>query len=160
MTRDWLRRRFMAAAPLAATAGFAQAPKADKGPPLDKDLVKEFVGVAHGKLDRTRELLERQPALVNAVHDWGGGDWETGLGGASHMGNRPIALLLLERGARLDLFAAAMLGKLDFVKAAVAAFPNADRVLGPHGIPLIAHARRGGPEAEAVVRFLESLARS
>jgi hypothetical protein len=129
----------------------------DKGPPLDKDLVKEFVTVAHSKLEATVALMEREPALINAAHDWGGGDWETALGGASHMGNKPIALYLLEKGARMDLFAAAMLGKLDVVKATIAAFPNAHKVLGPHKIPLIAHARKGGPEAEAVVRFLESL---
>jgi len=73
------------------------------------------------------------------------------------MGNKPIALFLLEKGARMDLFCAAMLGKLDVVKAAVAAFPGAHKVKGPHGIPLLAHAKRGGPEAEAVVRFLEEI---
>ena len=35
--------------------------------------------------------------------------------------------------------------------------PGAHRVKGPHGIPLMAHAKRGGPEAEAVVKFLEEL---
>ena len=24
--------------------------------------------------------------MINAMMDWGGGDWESGLGGASHMG--------------------------------------------------------------------------
>ena len=45
---------------------------------------------------------------MNASWDWGGGDWETGLGAAAHMGRRDIAELLLGRGARLDLFAAAI----------------------------------------------------
>ena len=155
----WSRRSFLAGAPGAlCVPALAQVTVPDRGPQLDLGLVKEFVAAAHGNIERTRALLAGQPALINATWDWGGGDWETGLGGASHMGNRQIAHYLLEQGARMDLFAAAMLGKLDIVKAALSAFPNAHRTLGPHRIPLIAHARKGGVEAEAVVRFLESLA--
>ena len=40
---------------------------------------------AHGDLQRSKELLELQPGLLNAAWDWGGGDFETALGGASHM---------------------------------------------------------------------------
>ena len=58
----------------------------------------------------------------------------------------------------MDLFAAAMLGRLDIIKAAAAAFPNILRVPGPHKIPLIAHAEKGGPDAVAVVEFLDTLA--
>ncbi len=104
--------------------------------------------------------VEKQPALINATWDWGGGDWETGLGGASHMGRRDIALYLLGHNARMDVFAAAMLGKLEIVKAAVAAFPSLAKVPGPHGIPLIVHARKGGEEAKSVLEFLERLAQS
>ena len=50
-----------------------------------------------------------------------------------------------------------MLGKLDMVKAAVAAFPNIVNVPGPHKIPLIAHAQKGGPQAAAVLEFLKPL---
>ena len=69
-------------------------------------------------------LLAEEPRLVNAAWDWGGGDWETGLGAAAHMGRRQIALFLLEHGARLDLFAAAMLGYFDIVSAVLADFPE------------------------------------
>ena len=57
----------------------------------------------------------------------------------------------------MDVFAATMLGKLDIVKAAVAAFPNVVSVPGPHGIPLIAHAEKGGEAAKAVLEFLRPL---
>src|SRR5437660_12259575 len=93
-------------------------------PQIDAALVKEFVGNAHGNLARVKELLEEEPALVNAAWDWGSGDWETGLGAAAHMGNRPIALYLLERGARMDIFAAAMLGEGELVRALLASFPG------------------------------------
>ena len=58
----------------------------------------------------------------------------------------------------MDIFAATMLGKIDIVKAAVAAFPNIVRVPGPHGIPLIMHAEKGGPAAKDVLEFLRPLA--
>jgi len=121
---------------------------------LEATLVHEFVGNAHGNLERVKELLAQEPALVNATWDWGGGDFETALGAASHMGRKDIANFLLEHGARLDIFAAAMLGKLDVVKATLEAYPDAIKTPGPHGIPLIAHAEAGGEDAKAVFEFL------
>lgn len=129
----------------------------DTKPALSSDLVEEIVRVAHSDLGRTRELLSQEPALVNAVWDWGGGDFETALGAAAHMGRKDIANFLLDHGARLDIFAAAMLGKLEIVKAAIAAYPDAVNTPGPHGIPLLAHAEAGGEEARAVLEFLTSL---
>jgi uncharacterized protein YndB with AHSA1/START domain len=122
---------------------------------LEREAVHEFVLKAHGALEEIRAMLDSKPALVNAAWDWGGGDWETGLGAAAHMGRRDIAELLLERGARLDLFAAAMLGRVEIVRAILDAFPEMREARGPHGIPLIEHARKGGPEAAAVVDLVE-----
>jgi hypothetical protein len=129
----------------------------DAPAPLAQEIVQEFVGKAHGDLKRVQELLAQEPRLVNACWDWGGGDWETALGAAAHMGRRDIALFLLQNGARIDLFAAAMLGRLEIVQAILAADPEARRHPGPHGIPLIAHAKSGGAEAAAVVEYLERL---
>ncbi|MBL8089500.1 MAG: hypothetical protein KF758_15905 [Anaerolineales bacterium] len=129
----------------------------DRKPALELDLVQEFVGVAHTDIARVKELLEREPALVNATWDWGGGDFETALGAAAHMGAKDIANYLLEHGARLDIFAAAMLGKLEIVKAALKEYPNAKDILGPHDIPLIVHAEKGGDDAKAVLEYLKSL---
>jgi hypothetical protein len=123
---------------------------------LDPAKVQAFVASAHGDLDDVRSLLQEEPALVNAAWDWGGGDWETGLGAAAHMGRRQIALYLLEHGARLDLFAAAMLGYFDVVTAILSDFPEMREALGPHGIPLVEHARVGGADARAVLELLEA----
>ena len=128
----------------------------DKKPALVLSLVEEFVGASHGNFSRVKELLEAEPALANAAWDWGGGDFETALGAASHMGNKQIANYLLEHGARLDIFAAAMLGKLDVVKAALEAYPDAINTPGPHGIPLVDHAEAGGEQAQLVVAYLEN----
>ena len=129
----------------------------ERPPALTPELVREFVLKAHSDIDRVRELLAIEPKLVNASWDWGGGDFESGLGAAAHTGRREIALLLLDRGARLDIFAAAMLGMLDVVKAALTACPQAAQAPGPHGIPLLTHAKMGGEPARMVYEFIESL---
>jgi hypothetical protein len=125
----------------------------ERPPALDPEAVREFVVAGHGDPDAVRAALDGEPGLLNACWDWGGGDFETALGGASHMGRRDIAEFLLERGARLDVFAAAMLDMEDVVRAVLAADPAARDSLGPHGIPLVAHARAGG--ADRVVALLE-----
>jgi hypothetical protein len=127
----------------------------EKKTALDPELVRDFVANAHGNLAHVQELLDQEPALVNAAWDWGGGDWETGLGAASHVGRKDIALFLLAHGARLDIFAAAMLGRLEIVASILAAFPEARSLRGPHGIPLREHARVGGDEAAGVLALLE-----
>ncbi len=116
---------------------------AEAPPPLDPERVKAFVGNAHGDIDFVRAELEAEPRLANAANDWGGGDWETGLGAAAHMGRRDIAELFLAHGARMDIFAAAMLDEVEVVRAILAAHPEAREARGPHTISLRAHAEAG-----------------
>jgi hypothetical protein len=130
-----------------------------KKPQLNRLLVQDFVIYAHSDLGMTKKLLETEPALLNAAMDWGGGDWETGLGGASHMGRRDIAAFLLEKGARIDLFCATMLGLIDVVKAVLTLQPGLIDAKGPHGLTLHFHAQVGGKDAEPVLDFLQSLKR-
>jgi hypothetical protein len=133
------------------------APRDASFPGQHPFLAKEMVGVAHGNLARVKELVTAHPAIAKASWDWGFGDWETALGAASHVGNRPIAELLIESGAGPTIFSAAMLGQLDVVKAFAAVVPNVNQLRGPHGIPLVNHARAGGAQAAEVVTYLESL---
>ncbi len=126
-------------------------------PQLDPQLVQDFVRAAHGDLDKVTALVSEHPTLVNAVWDWGGGDWESGLGAAAHTGRREIAEFLLAQGARMDVFAAAMLGHLDLVRAHLAALPDALTAAGPHGIPLVTHAKMGGDPARPVLDYLQGL---
>ncbi len=130
-----------------------------KKPKLGITLAHDFVIYAHFDLKMVKRLLDKEPAILNATVDWGGGDWECGLGGASHLGNREIANYLLERGARPDIFTATMLGHLDVVKTLLTAHPLLANAKGPHGIPLIAHAKAGGKEAEETLKFLTDLKR-
>jgi hypothetical protein len=145
--------------PAAPSAVAQNAPAGDvKHPdPLKPDLVKDFVIAAHGNLDKTQAMLAETPRLLNATWDWGGGDFEMAIGGAGHMGRRDIALFLISQGGRFDLFVAAMLGRLDVIKPMLTAFPSLADSKGPHGIPLMAHAQKGGQDASEVAAFLESL---
>jgi hypothetical protein len=129
----------------------------DRKPPIAAELVEQFVTQAHVDLKQVRQLLAQEPALIHAACDWGGGDWETGLGAAAHVGRRDIALYLLEQGARMDLFAATMLGKLEIVQALMADNPALIEAKGPHGIPLLRHAEAGGDEAAEMLAYLQSL---
>jgi hypothetical protein len=153
MTAGALVPNALAAAQAAVPATPAVQPAVPERPPrLDPDRVREFVIAGHANLDRTRELLDQHPALINATWDWGGGDWETALGGASHMGNREIAAFLLSRGARMDVFCAATTGKAEIVRAFLADDPTVIDLKGPHGIPLIRHAQAG--KQDAIVELL------
>ena len=85
-------------------------------PQIDRARVKRFVIAAHSNLPAVKKMLGEDSNLINSTIDWGKGDFETALGGASHMGRRDIAEYLLEHNARLDIFAATMLGQIDIVK--------------------------------------------
>ena len=128
-----------------------------KNPQVNRLLVQDFVIYAHSDLEMTKKLLEKEPALINSTMDWGGGDWETALGGASHMGRRDIVEFLLEKGHRIDLFCAAMLGQLDVIKAFLTLEPNLIDSKGPHGFSLHFHAQVGQKEAEPVLDYLQSI---
>jgi len=129
----------------------------DMFPTQSPELTREMVTVSHFDLNHVKKLVEFRPSLSRASWDWGFGDWESALGAASHMGNRPIAEYLISKGARPSLFSATMLGQLEVLKAMIVANPLAQRIRGPHGIGLLAHAKMGGAPARPALEFLQSL---
>ncbi len=132
---------------LPSIAGVTKSPgfkQADAIPPLAPELVQSFVGAAHGNLDKVKEMLAKEPMLVNACWDWGGGDFELAIGGAAHMGNRDIANYLLDNNARIDIFCAAMLGQKDVVASLIKMRPGIVNVPGPHKFPLLYHVAISG----------------
>jgi len=142
------RRNLFAAAALAVLPMPAQdkpAPPPPK-PRQTDELVKAFVvaGHADSNLAKVKAMLDQDPQLAVASWDWGAGDWETALGGASHVGSREMAHFLLENGARIDAFCAAMLGRRDLLAAILAASPAAALVRGPHTYCLLYHVATGG----------------
>jgi ankyrin repeat protein len=157
MTQTLQRRRLLAFGPAVASgvvspATFAQAPEAT--PPVQPDLVKAFVSKSHADLLTVRDLVKQEPMLARASWDWGGGDSETGLGAASHMGRRDIAQFLIDNGARVDVFAVFMLGEMTPAKALLSAFPAIHKTPGPHGISLLSHTIVGKKPAFAAFMLL------
>lgn len=128
-----------------------------KKPQINRSMVQDFVIYAHSDLDMVKKLLEKEPALLNGTIDWGAGDWESGLGGASHMGRRDIVEFLLVKGARIDLFCAAMMGQLDAVRSFLTLQPALIDAKGPHGFSLHFHALVGGSASEGVLDYLQSV---
>lgn len=136
-------------------------------PKQDYESVRDVVGASHTRFDRVKELVTKRPELAKASWDWGFGDWESALGAASHMGREDIAELLMEHGARPNIFTFAMLGKLEAVKGMVEAVPGIQQTHGPHDITLLQHARNrlrrdniSGTDrqnVEQVVAYLESI---
>lgn len=124
---------------------------------LDKKVVQEFVGASHKDIDKVKAMLEEFPTLLNAAHDWKKGDFETGLGAASHVGYKELAQYFLDKGAQANIFTACLFGKMEIVKPMLTAFPNTINAIGPHGFTLLHHAEKGGDEALEVKEYLVSL---
>src|SRR5262245_30364530 len=164
MRHTFSRRSFLTtssmALPIAHLSGFEQgqgegagAAVADTFPQNAPAMVREAVVASHGNVKRIKELVDAHPALARASYDLGFGDWDVCLGAARHVSDRELDEYLIAKGARPSLFSAAMLGQLDTVKAFVAAQAGVQRIPGPHSIPLLAHARAGGPAAAAVFSY-------
>lgn len=127
-----------------------------KGDPLPAEKVKEFVSAGHNNLEKVKSLLIEIPTLLYATWDLGGGDFETGLEGAGHVGNKDIANYLISKGARTNLFVLTMLGKTQIVKAYLETWPEYLNARGPHGFTLLHHAQRGGDDAKELLEYLQS----
>ncbi|MBI1341545.1 MAG: ankyrin repeat domain-containing protein [Terrimonas sp.] len=123
---------------------------------MDQKVVNEFVKVAHTNLDRLKELLEAYPLLLNASWDWGGGDFETAIGAAGHMGHKEFAHYLISKGARYDIFVMTMLGKTRIVKTILDEYPELLHSQGPHGFTLLHHAEKGGEDGKELFTYFES----
>ena len=128
-----------------------------KRPQINRLLLQDFVIYAHTDLEMVKKLLAKEPGLVVASINWGAGDWESGLGAAAHMGRRDIVEFLLEQGARVDIFCAAMLGMKEVVQAFLTLQPKLIDAKGPHGFSLHFHAQVGGKAAEPVLDYLQSV---
>lgn len=124
--------------------------------PLPAEQVKEFVVAGHGNFDKVKQLLGESPPLLYATWDWGGGDFETALEGAGHVGNKEIANYLISLGARTNLFVLTMLGKTAIVKSYLETYPGYLRAKGPHGFTLLHHAQKGGDDATELLVYLQS----
>ena len=147
------RKKFI----LSATGGLLTVPvmAASAEPdPYKMELVKEFVIAGHGDLAKVQSMLKDYPNLQYSKYDWGNGDFEAGIEGAGHVGNKEIAHYLIDTGSRVTLFVLAMLGRTDLVKPVLEAYPKLIFANGPHGFTLLHHARAGGKDGEELAAWL------
>ncbi len=142
------------------TGGLIVAPnkiygQEDKPAAYQKDVVKEFVGAGHSKLDRVKELVTEFPNLIYSSWDWGGGDFETAIGAGGHVGFKDMVNYLIDLGARPTLHVLTMLGKTELVKPILEAYPSLLDSLGPHGFTFLHHAEKGGEVASELLSYFK-----
>ena len=94
-------------------------------------------------------MIDSNPLLLNATNQAKKGDFETALGGASHMGRVDIAELLVAKGARMDIFNLTFLGFTEQVEEMIKQYPQCLNAAGPHGFTLLYHANVGKQQAFA-----------
>lgn len=109
--------------------------------PLTQDQIRNFVLPAHGNLEIVQQLLAEDQRLLNEKYEEFD---ETALEAASHVGNRPIAEFLLEQGAPMNIYTAAMFGLKDEVARFLDENPELVNGNGVHGISLLYHAALSG----------------
>jgi len=155
---DFIRKSFVGTASLFLPASLlGQSPQQEKPAPIKLEIVKEYITVAHGQFPRLKEMLENDKQLLHVSHDWGGGDYESAIEAAGHVGNKEIAAYLLGKGARYNIYLACMLGHLDIVRQVLTRSPQLINSKGPHGFTMLHHAQKGGDESKSVVDYLVSL---
>lgn len=155
--KHFLQQSLLVTAGIATLPEFTVAQKtAGAADPLPADKVKEFVIAGHGNLPKVKEMLAEMPTLLYSTWDWGGGDFETALEGAGHVGNKEIASYFIGLGARTNLFVLTMLGKTALVKSYLELYPQYLTARGPHGLTLLHHAQKGGEEAKELLDYFQS----
>lgn len=101
----------------------------------------QFIIECHFDPETVKRKLGENPALARAYNP---DTIESALGGAGHMGRADIAIVLLDYGADLELAAAAMLGRKDYVREALEKNPKLAVSGGAHNIPVAFHAALSG----------------
>ena len=103
--------------------------------------MQDFVIFAHMDLAMVKKLLEQEPGLSTRSWTGAAATGKPHSAARSHMGRRDIVEFLLEKGARIDIFCAAMMGQLDAVRAFLTLQPKLIDASGPHGFTLHFHAQ-------------------
>ena len=155
--KSFLQKAVIGAGSMIALPSFAFSRNTDMiGDPLPAEQVKAFVIAGHGNFDEVKKMLAETPTLLYSTWDWGGGDFETALEGAGHVGNKEIANYLIGLGARTNLFVLTMLGKTQIVKSFIDTFPQYLNARGPHGFTFLHHAQKGGDDAKELLDYFQS----
>jgi hypothetical protein len=119
---------------------------------LDWTQINPFVTLAHFNFDRVKELAAATPALLDTRASWD----ETAIEAASHMGLRPMAEWLAERGAAVSTCTAVLLGNAALVKGAIAADRLVVNERGAHDIAILGYTAYAREQAEIAGMLLEA----
>jgi uncharacterized protein len=103
------------------------------------DQLRQFVINAHFNLEKTRQALAENPALLNQAYKWNENDYETAIQAAAQIGSVHIIEFLLEKGAPLEICTVAVLGRRDELERRLDENPESAKAVGAHGIPLLPH---------------------
>lgn len=106
----------------------------------EPDPLHSFVINAHFNLEKTKQMLAENPALLNQAWKWNENDYETAIQAAAQIGSVPIIEFLLEKGAPLEICTVAVLGRREELERRLNENPELAKAVGAHGIPLLAHA--------------------
>ena len=69
---EFLKKTLIGGTAFMLPSMIASAQQAQEKPPaIALDIVKEFVGVSHGNIDRCKEMLENNHLLLHVSYDWG-----------------------------------------------------------------------------------------
>jgi len=97
------------------------------------DTQEFFAAVKAGDTKRVARMLDANTGLLNAR----GGSGESAALLAAYYGRKDVLELLLGRGAELNIFEAAAVGKVERVAALLAADPSLANGYAPDGFPLL-----------------------
>ena len=98
-------------------------------------VVNEFARIAHSDLDKVKSMYKDYPALLNTRASWD----ESGIEAGAHMGRLDITNFLADAGFAVSTCTAALLGREDMVRAAVAADRRVVQERGAHDLPILAY---------------------
>ncbi|MDB5076834.1 MAG: putative ankyrin [Chloroflexi bacterium] len=107
-----------------------------------------FEAIKSGDAAAVQALLDRDPSLVNATND----DALSPMIDATYRGRQEVVDLLLTRGAHIDIFAAAALGKTERLREILTRDSGGINTLSPDGFtPLALSAFFGHKDAAAIL---------
>jgi ankyrin repeat protein len=114
-------------------------------------VVNQFASVAHADFEKVKSLYKEYPALLNTRASWD----ESAIEAGAHMGRLDITGFCADAGFAVSTCTAAILGREDMVRAAIAGDRRVIQERGAHDLPILAYtvfANQQAAIAEALLK--------
>jgi ankyrin repeat protein len=115
-------------------------------------VVNQFASVAHADFEKVKSLYKEYPALLNTRASWD----ESAIEAGAHMGRLDIATFLAEAGFALSTCTAALLGREDMVRAAIAADRRVIHERGAHDLPILTYTVFGNQQTAIAADLIKA----